>query len=76
MADMTLDELGKTLDKLQPGGRSGIHHHVFAELFPPGEPDDAAREACLKFARQHGCQIDNKPGFLSGEGELWFVKDA
>jgi hypothetical protein len=73
---MTLEELGKTLDELKPGGCAGIQHDVFADLFPPGEPDARAREACLRFARQHNCQIKNKPGPLSGEGELWFVKDA
>lgn len=73
---MTLDELGKTLDEMEPGKFAPIHHDLFADLFPPGEPDDQARQACCVFARKHGCRIENKPGFLSGEGELWFVKDA
>jgi hypothetical protein len=71
---MTLEELGKTLDQVKPGQYATISHDLFAESFPPGEPDERAREACLKFARQHGCRIENKPGALSSQGELWFVK--
>ena len=73
---MTLEELGTTLDQMEPGKYVSIHHDLFAELFPPGEPDERAREACLKFAHEHGCRIENKVGPLSGQGELWFVKDA
>ena len=73
---MTLNELGDTLDKLAPGKRAGVHHDLFAMLFPPGEPDDRARGTCLSFAQEQGCNIDNKPGQSSGEGELWFVKNA
>ncbi len=69
---MTLEELSRTLDEIKPGNRAAIHHDLFANLFPPGEPDARAREACYKFALQHGCRIENKPG----QGELWFVKDA
>jgi hypothetical protein len=69
---MTLEELGKTLDEMKPGNFAAIHHDLFADLFPPGEPDDHAREACNTFARQHGCRIENK----RGQSELWFVKDA
>jgi hypothetical protein len=73
---MTLEELGTMLDEMEQGKYASITHGVFAELFPPGEPDDGARQRCLNFARQHGCRIDNKPGPFSGEGELRFVKDA
>jgi hypothetical protein len=73
---MTLEELARMLDEMKPGNFAAIHHDVFADLFPPGEPDVNARAACLRFAEQHGCRIENKPGQLSGEGELWFVKDA
>jgi hypothetical protein len=50
----------------------GIHHDLFAMLFPPGEPDEQARADCYKFARKSGCLVDNKPG----QNELWFVKNA
>jgi hypothetical protein len=69
---MTLAELGTRLNEMRPGQFAAIHHDLFADLFPPGEPDDNARTACLAFARQHGCRIENKPS----QGELWFVKDA
>jgi hypothetical protein len=69
---MTLEEFGKTLDDMEPGNFAAVHHDLFADLFPPGETDDRARQACLDFARAHGCRIENK----SGAGELWFVKDA
>ncbi len=75
-SDMTLEELGDTLDEMKPGNRAAIGHDIFAALFPPGEPDESARAACFKFAREHGCRIENKPGPFSGQGELWFVKDA
>ncbi len=55
---------------MEPGKFAAIHHDLFADLFPPGEPDQGARQACYDFARQHGCRIENKPG----QGELWFVK--
>ena len=60
---------------MEAGRYARIDHDLFAELFPPGEPDERARGACLKFANDHGCRIENKVGPLSGKGELWFVKD-
>ncbi len=45
---------------------------LWDQLFPPGEPDEHARAACLQFARKYGCRIENK----SGQRELWFVKVA
>ncbi len=73
---MTLEELGEILDGLAANEFVRIHHDLFRELFSPGEPDDNARAACLKFAEHHNCRIDNKPDDCSGEGELWFVKNA
>ena len=69
---MSLDELRATLVALAPGKCAGIHHDVYAELFPPGEPDENARAACYAFAKSVGCQIDNKPN----ERTVWFVKDS
>jgi hypothetical protein len=66
----TLKELGEQLDRLTPGKCAGIHHDVFALFFPPGASNPDAREACLKFAQGHGCQIDNRPE----QQETWFVK--
>jgi len=50
---------------------AGIHHEVYAELFPPGEPDKRAREACYNFAKALDCRIENKPQ----EQTVLFVKD-
>jgi hypothetical protein len=69
---MTLDELRAKLEELPPGKMAGIHHATFTDLFPPGEPDARAREACYNFAKALGCRIENKPQ----EQTLWFVKDA
>ncbi|HLZ01744.1 MAG TPA: hypothetical protein VKR55_06275 [Bradyrhizobium sp.] len=68
---MSLDDLRKTLQGLSPGKMAGIHHDVYVELFPPGEPDERARGACYEFAKALGCRIENKPQ----EKTVWFVKD-
>jgi hypothetical protein len=66
----TLADLEKELNALAPGTTCCIHHDVFADLFPPGEPDEAARGAALNFAKANGCTIDNRPE----EQTLCFVK--
>jgi hypothetical protein len=73
---MTLEELGDILDGLAANECVRFHHDLYRELFSPREPDEKARAACLEFAQHHNCRIDNKPGDSSGEGELWFVKNA
>lgn len=67
---MTLDDLRKTLEELPPGKMAGIHNDVYAELFPTGEPDERAREACYNFAKALSCRIENK----RQEKTVWFVK--
>ena len=57
---------------LSGGASAGIQHDVYADLFPPGEPDERARAACYTFANSVGCRIENRPG----EGTIWFVKNA
>jgi hypothetical protein len=69
---MSLDELRATLTALPAGKCAGIHHDVYAELFPPGEPDESARAACYEFAKSLGCTIDNR----LGERTVWFVKNV
>jgi hypothetical protein len=73
---MTLVELGWILDEMKPGNSAAIRYDMFADLFPPGDPDESARAACLSFAQQHGCRVENKPGLLACEGKLRFVKEA
>jgi hypothetical protein len=65
---MTLEKLALKLGGLLPGGRLGLSYGLFAQLFPPGEQDVAAGEACFNFAREHGCRIDWP------EGQLWFCE--
>jgi hypothetical protein len=68
---MTLEGLKATLIGLQPGKAAGLHHEVYAELFPPGEPDERARAAAYELAKSTGCRIENKPNVQT----IWFVKD-
>jgi len=70
---MSLDDLSKELAKLASGKAAGIHKEVYADLFPPGEPDENARARCFEFARIHGCRIDNT--LAPGGDSIWFVKD-
>jgi len=69
---MNLEELRATLVALTPGNCAGIHHDVYAELFPPGEPDENAPATCYAFAISVGCRIENEPN----EKTVWFVKGA
>ena len=69
---MSLDELMATLTALPAGKCGGIHHDIYGELFPPGEPDEDARAVCHAFARSAGCRVENRPG----EHTVWFVKDV
>jgi hypothetical protein len=73
---MTLAELGEILDGLAANESVRIGPDLFRDLFSPREPDDNVRAACLEFAQHHNCRIDSKPDDSSGEGELWFVKNA
>lgn len=73
---VTLAELAKVLDELEPGQEASIHHDLFAELFPPGGSDGRAQDGCLKFAREHLCRLNNKPGPLSKDITIRFVKYA
>jgi hypothetical protein len=65
-----LDDLTSELSALRPGAAICIPHKIFADLFPPGEPDEAAKGAALDFAKANGCTIDNRPD----EQSLYFVK--
>jgi hypothetical protein len=53
--------LGERLGKLALGQRTSLPYSVYGVLFPPGEPDEAARVAAFIFARDHGCVIENQP---------------
>jgi hypothetical protein len=69
---MSLNELRATLISLPVGKCAGIHHDLYVELVPAGEPDENARAACYAFAKSVGCRIENR----LGEQTIWFVKDV
>jgi hypothetical protein len=69
---MTLDELRQKLATIEPGKYARVPYDVYLDLFPPGEPDEKAREACYNFAKSLGFRIENKPA----DNSVWFVKDA
>ena len=69
---MTLAELRAKLAGLKPGQMVAVHHDVYARLFPPGEPDERAREECYKFAKAAGCRIE----IWLREKMVRFIKDA
>jgi hypothetical protein len=68
---MTRDELQATINGMADGNYASIPYDVYAEIFPPGEPDQEARAACFNFARSLGCRIENKPSLR----EVWIIKD-
>jgi len=69
---ITLAEFSKTLSDLKPGQGARLNYEAYELLFPPGEPDDDARGRAFRFAREHGCRIDNRPN----ERAIWFYKNA
>ncbi len=42
----------QTLRDLKPGTYAQILCDLYSDLFPPGEPDQSAREACSNFAKK------------------------
>jgi hypothetical protein len=58
---MTLDEFSENLKLVGADQAASLPYDLYADLFPPGEPDDGARQRCYKFAQSHGFRIENKP---------------
>ena len=56
---MTLDDLHDLMCGLSVGQTCSLHLDVYQLLFPPGEPDSGARAKAHKFAKAHGCEINN-----------------
>ncbi len=69
---MTIDDLTAKIEALSPNQAAGIHHDTYADFWPPGEPDERAREACYNYAKALGCRIENDVV----EQTVWFVKVA
>jgi hypothetical protein len=61
MASFTLADLKAQIDACPDGGAVGLPYDAYADLFPPGEPDENARAAAYNFAKANSCTIDNKP---------------
>ena len=57
---MTLEDFRETLDGLKLGQSADVPYHVYAMLFPPGEPDQVARKRAYDFAKAAGVAIDNQ----------------
>jgi hypothetical protein len=68
---MTREELAKELARLDSGSRLGVAYNVFEILFPPGEPNASARQACRDYAAAQGCRVVN----ASQTRTVWFVKN-
>ena len=47
---MTLNEFENVLKQLTPGQGAHVPYDTYRELFPPGEPDAAARARAYEFA--------------------------
>lgn len=69
---MTLDQLKLKIENMAKGQFAEISYSAYDNLFPPGEPDEIAREVCYNFAKSLGCRVENKPGIQ----QVWIVKDA
>ena len=69
---MTLDDLREALLRMETGQCIPMSHALYAELFPPGEPDEGARGRAFDFVHAHGCRIDNRPH----EEAIAFVKNG
>lgn len=58
---MSESELGAVLDELPSGETFELPDEIYAGIFPPGEPDENARELCYLMAKQHRCKIRRAP---------------
>jgi hypothetical protein len=45
---------------MEPGEETCVAYGQHALLFPPGEPDQGARNAAVAFAKANGCTISNR----------------
>ena len=67
---MRLNDLRMTLAEMKAGQGAGISREEYAELFPPGEPNERARASCEEFAGSMGCRVE----ITSERHSIWFVK--
>lgn len=48
---MTYDDLRAKIIEMAGGSCASIPYELYERLSPPGEPDQAAREACFNFSK-------------------------
>jgi hypothetical protein len=65
---LTRDVLKSYLAEMPRGHIFDLTYALFADAFPPGEPDPVARAALQAFARE--CSCDLKNNVLEGRYEL------
>ena len=58
---LTRDVLKSYLLEMPSGHIFDLNYEHFAAVFPPGEPDGAAREALRLLAEECGCTLVNSP---------------
>jgi hypothetical protein len=68
----TLAAAEDMLRHVAPGQAFHVPYEVFADLFPPGLPDDGAKEAARRWAQAKGLEIENRPD----RAEVLFVRPA
>ena len=67
---LTRDVLKSYLLEMPRGHIFDLTYKLFADVFPPGEPDQDARLRALTFAKANGCVIENR----AGNREVLFLK--
>jgi hypothetical protein len=70
--DYTLDDLKTELAAQEPGEETCVAYGQYALLFPPGKPDQGARNAAVTFAKANGRTINNR----KDDNFVCFVKPA
>jgi hypothetical protein len=58
---LTRDVLKRYLLDMPRGHVFDLSYDHFADVFPPGEPDTAAREDLRRLAEECGCALANNP---------------
>ena len=56
----SLEDLKSELAAMEPGEETCVAYGQYALLFPPGEPDQGARNAAVAFAKASGCTVSNR----------------
>ena len=56
----SLEDLKSELAAMEPGEETCVAYGQYALLFPPGEPDQGARNAAVAFAKADDCTVSNR----------------